>query len=70
MDFLYAHFPISGVETWIFVPPLVAFVISFFYLNGWGFRCFFVTSLSGKRAALYFAGSQRNQPVFQRNRNT
>ncbi|MGA7878300.1 MAG: sulfite exporter TauE/SafE family protein [Desulfoferrobacter sp.] len=34
MDFLYAHFPISGVETWIFVPPLVAFVVSFFTSMG------------------------------------
>ncbi len=30
MDFLYTVFPISGVSTWIFLPPLVAFVISFF----------------------------------------
>lgn len=30
MDFFPIHFPVSGVETSIFVPPLVAFVISFF----------------------------------------
>jgi uncharacterized membrane protein YfcA len=30
MDFLYHHFPVSGVETWVFLPPLVAFVVSFF----------------------------------------
>ena len=30
MDFLHIHFPVSGVETSIFIPPLVAFVISFF----------------------------------------
>ena len=30
MDFLNVYFPVSGVETSIFVPPLVAFVISFF----------------------------------------
>jgi uncharacterized protein len=30
MDFLIVHFPVSGVETSIFIPPLVAFVISFF----------------------------------------
>ena len=30
MDFLNVHFPVSGVETSIFIPPLVAFVISFF----------------------------------------
>jgi uncharacterized membrane protein YfcA len=30
MDFLHVHFPVSGVETFIFFPPLVAFVISFF----------------------------------------
>ena len=30
MDFLYITFPISGVTTWAFIPPLVAFVVSFF----------------------------------------
>jgi uncharacterized membrane protein YfcA len=30
MEFLYHHFPVSGVETWVFLPPLVAFVVSFF----------------------------------------
>lgn len=30
MDFLYLTFPISGVETWVFLPPLVAFIVSFF----------------------------------------
>ena len=30
MDFLTLHFPVSGVETSIFTPPLIAFVISFF----------------------------------------
>ncbi len=30
MDQLYLTFPISGVETWVFLPPLVAFVVSFF----------------------------------------
>lgn len=30
MDFLYLYFPVSGVKTWAFVPPLVAFFISFF----------------------------------------
>ena len=30
MDFLSFLFPVSGVETSIFLPPLVAFVISFF----------------------------------------
>ncbi len=30
MDFMLVHFPVSGVETFIFIPPLVAFVISFF----------------------------------------
>ena len=27
---LWAHFPVSGVETWLWLPPLVAFVLSFF----------------------------------------
>ena len=30
MDFFFFTFPDSGVETWIFLPPLVAFVVSFF----------------------------------------
>ena len=30
MDFFQIYFPVSGVETSIFIPPLVAFVISFF----------------------------------------
>ncbi|MEE9524341.1 MAG: sulfite exporter TauE/SafE family protein [Thermodesulfovibrionales bacterium] len=30
MDFLRVIFPVSGVETYIFIPPLVAFIISFF----------------------------------------
>ena len=30
MDFFYMLFPISGVKTYIFIPPLVAFVLSFF----------------------------------------
>ncbi len=34
MDMLLAHFPISGVKTWVFVPPLVAFVVSFFTSMG------------------------------------
>ena len=31
---LYVHFPVSGVDTWLFVPPLVAFVVSFFTSMG------------------------------------
>ncbi len=34
MDFLTHHFPVSGVETWVFLPPLVAFVVSFFTSMG------------------------------------
>jgi uncharacterized membrane protein YfcA len=34
MDFLYAHFPVSGVDTWVFIPPLVAFVVSTFTSMG------------------------------------
>ncbi len=33
-DFLYITFPISGVETWVFVPPLTAFIVSFFTSMG------------------------------------
>ena len=34
MEWLYFNFPISGVQTYIFVPPLVAFGISFFTSMG------------------------------------
>jgi uncharacterized protein len=34
MDFLYVHFGVSGVDTWLFFPPLVAFVVSFFTSMG------------------------------------
>ena len=34
MDFLYMLFPISGVKTYIFIPPVVALVISFFTSMG------------------------------------
>ncbi len=34
MDFLYIHFPVSGVDTWVFLPPLVAFCVSFFTSMG------------------------------------
>lgn len=30
MDWLTVSFPVSGVQTWLWLPPLVAFVISFF----------------------------------------
>ncbi len=30
MSTLYWHFPVSGVETWLWLPPLVAFGLSFF----------------------------------------
>jgi hypothetical protein len=34
MEFFYAHFPVSGVDCWVFLPPLVAFVVSFFTSMG------------------------------------
>jgi len=34
MDFLYIHFPVSGVTTWVFIPPLTAFIVSFFTSMG------------------------------------
>ncbi len=34
MNFLQFNFPVSGVETFIFIPPLVAFIISFFTSMG------------------------------------
>ncbi len=30
MDFFYTLFPVSGVKTWVFLPPLAAFVVSTF----------------------------------------
>ncbi len=34
MDALYMHFSVSGVDTWVFLPPLVAFVVSLFTAMG------------------------------------
>lgn len=34
MDFLYMFFPVSGVNTWVFIPPLVALIVSFFTSMG------------------------------------
>ncbi len=34
MDWMFVHFSVSGVDTWVFVPPLVAFVVSFFTSMG------------------------------------
>lgn len=34
MDFFYILFPVSGVKTYAFIPPLVAFVLSFFTSMG------------------------------------
>jgi hypothetical protein len=33
-DLLYVTFPVSGVKTWVFLPPLVAFVVSTFTSMG------------------------------------
>jgi len=34
MEFLQIYFPVSGVYTWIFLPPVVAMVVSFFTSMG------------------------------------
>lgn len=34
MDFFYMLFPVSGVKTYVFIPPLVALVVSFFTSMG------------------------------------
>jgi hypothetical protein len=34
MDLFYMFFPVSGVQTYIFIPPLVAFIVSFFTSMG------------------------------------
>lgn len=33
-ELIYITFPVSGVTTWIFIPPLVAFAVSFFTAMG------------------------------------
>ncbi len=42
MDLLYIFFPVSGVKTYIFIPPLVAFIISFFASMGGVSGAFFI----------------------------
>lgn len=42
MDFLYVEFPVSGVQTWVFLPPLVAFAVSFFSSMGGVSGAFFL----------------------------
>jgi uncharacterized membrane protein YfcA len=34
MELLYVHFPVSGVDSFVFIPPLVAFIVSFFTSMG------------------------------------
>ena len=34
IDLFYITFPVSGVTTWIFIPPLIAFAVSFFTSMG------------------------------------
>lgn len=34
VDLLYMTFPLSGVQTWVILPPLVAFIVSFFTSKG------------------------------------
>ncbi|MFZ0929982.1 MAG: sulfite exporter TauE/SafE family protein [Syntrophobacteraceae bacterium] len=34
LDLLYMTFPVSGVKTWVFLPPLFGFVVSFFTSMG------------------------------------
>jgi uncharacterized membrane protein YfcA len=42
MDFLHVEFPVSDVQTWIFLPPLVAFCVSFFSSMGGVSGAFFL----------------------------
>jgi len=42
MDALFVEFPVSGVHTWVFVPPLVAFAVSFFSSMGGVSGAFFL----------------------------
>jgi uncharacterized membrane protein YfcA len=42
MDILYMDFPVSGVRTWVFLPPLVAFAVSFFSSMGGVSGAFFL----------------------------
>ena len=34
MDAFWMHFEVSGVNTWVFLPPLIAFIVSFFTSMG------------------------------------
>jgi uncharacterized membrane protein YfcA len=42
LETLYVDFPVSGVHTWVFLPPLVAFVVSFFSAMGGVSGAFFL----------------------------
>lgn len=42
MDWIYVEFPVSGVRTWIFLPPLVAFAVSFLSSMGGVSGAFFL----------------------------
>jgi uncharacterized membrane protein YfcA len=42
LDTLYVDFPVSGVHTWVFLPPLVAFIVSFFSAMGGVSGAFFL----------------------------
>jgi uncharacterized membrane protein YfcA len=42
LDTLYVDFPVSGVHTWVFLPPLVAFAVSFFSSMGGVSGAFFL----------------------------
>ena len=47
MDQLLITFPVSQVKTWVFLPPLVAFVVSFFTSMGGVSGAFLLHSLVG-----------------------
>lgn len=42
MDALYVDFPVSGVHTWVFLPPLIAFAVSFLSSMGGVSGAFFL----------------------------
>jgi hypothetical protein len=46
-------FETAGIEVAIWIPPLVAFVISFFYIHEWFIGCISVTSFSDVISKFY-----------------
>lgn len=48
-DLFQITFTVAGIETWVFVPPAVAFGISFFISMAGIMGAFFAHAVSGQR---------------------